>query len=185
MNKKKHRLLHGSSGFSMAEMLLAMLILMMASAILAQGVPLAVDIYEKIVDSANAQVLLSTTMVRLRDEIGLTTEIISHNKYEVELKTANYPFNIIIRQPQSEEQYKMIQIEYKSDPLYSADLISPEAATNGLIVCFDEISVDTSDSGDVVKSVKIENLQVVKEGRDTPYCTSDLVIRMLARPKLK
>lgn len=65
----------GKSGFTLAETLIVILILLMVSAIVAGALPAAANVYKKTVDAANAQVLLSTTMTLLRDELGTATEI--------------------------------------------------------------------------------------------------------------
>ena len=58
-------------GFTLAEMLITMLILLMVSSVVAMGVPSAVRAYSKVVDAANAQLLLSTTVTQLRRELSL------------------------------------------------------------------------------------------------------------------
>lgn len=67
--------LKNRSGFTLAETLLAVLILLMVSGIVATGVPVARNVYEKTVVAANAQVLLSTTATALRDELGTAWEV--------------------------------------------------------------------------------------------------------------
>ena len=62
-------------GFTLAETLLAILILLMVTAVVAAGIPVAAHAYERVVMSSNAQLLLSTTMTRMRDELGTATEI--------------------------------------------------------------------------------------------------------------
>ncbi len=69
------KLKKNKSGFSLAEMLIAVLILLMASAIVAGAIPAASSAYMKVVDTANAQVLLSTTMTVLRDELSTAADI--------------------------------------------------------------------------------------------------------------
>lgn len=59
------------AGFTLVEMLAAMAVLLLASAIVAAGVPAATQAYIAAVDNANAQVLLSTTTTRLRDELSV------------------------------------------------------------------------------------------------------------------
>ena len=59
-----------SAGFSLAETLITVLILLMVSAVVAGGVPAAANAYRKAVDAANAQVLLSTTVNALRSELS-------------------------------------------------------------------------------------------------------------------
>ena len=60
-------------GFSLAETLIAILILLMVSSIVAAAVPTASKVYMKTVDAANAQVLLSTVMTELRNELSDAT----------------------------------------------------------------------------------------------------------------
>lgn len=59
-----------ASGFTLAETLLAVLILLMVSVIVATGIPAAKNAYEKVVMASNAEVLLSTTISSLRNELG-------------------------------------------------------------------------------------------------------------------
>ena len=62
--KKIRNKLHNRKGFSLAETLMAVLILLMVSAVVAAGIPMAREAYEKAVDAANAQTLLSTTITK-------------------------------------------------------------------------------------------------------------------------
>ena len=63
------RRMNSRGGFSLAEMLVTLLILLMVTGVVAAGVPMAANAYQKVVDSANAQVLLSTAMTTLRSEL--------------------------------------------------------------------------------------------------------------------
>ena len=67
--------LSDKKGFTLAETLMAILILLMVTAVVAGGIPVAVNAYNKVVLASNAQLLLSTTMTRLRDELGTATQI--------------------------------------------------------------------------------------------------------------
>ena len=69
------RKLNQQNGFSLAEMLVAILILLMVSSVVAGGVPAASNAYSKAVDAANAQVLLSTAATALRDELGTAKNV--------------------------------------------------------------------------------------------------------------
>ena len=77
---RKHRC---RAGFTLAEMLLATLILLLVSSIVATGVPVAKNAYEKVVLGANAQVLLSTTVSALRNELGTAYGAIEASDSEV------------------------------------------------------------------------------------------------------
>ena len=59
-----------ASGFTLAETLLAVLILLMVSVIMTTGIPAAKNAYEKVVLASNADALLSTTISSLRNELG-------------------------------------------------------------------------------------------------------------------
>lgn len=63
------------SGFTLAETLMAVLILLLVTAIVAGGMPVAVNSLEKSVDGSHAQVLLSTTMTALRDELTTAKDV--------------------------------------------------------------------------------------------------------------
>lgn len=57
-------------GFTLAETLLAVLILLLVSVIVATGMPAATNAYNKVILGANAKVMLSTAITALHDEIG-------------------------------------------------------------------------------------------------------------------
>ena len=63
------------SGFTLAETLIAILILLMVSSVVAAGIPAASNAYYKVVDGANAQVLLSTAATALRDELATARDL--------------------------------------------------------------------------------------------------------------
>ena len=65
----------GRSGFTLAETLMTVLILLMVTAVIAGGVPAAVKAYDKVIIGANAQVLLSTATTRLREELGAASKV--------------------------------------------------------------------------------------------------------------
>lgn len=64
-----------SGGFTLTEMLAATLVMAAMSAMLATGVPVAIDSYQKTVNTANAQVALSTTTTALRRELSLAADV--------------------------------------------------------------------------------------------------------------
>lgn len=63
------------SGFTLSEVLVAMIILLLVTSIVAVGIPVAANAYEKLVVASNAELLLSTTMTRLRDELGTARDV--------------------------------------------------------------------------------------------------------------
>ena len=75
MKKIIYRKYHAIHGFTLAETLLAVLILLMVSSIVAAGIPSARRAYEKVVLASNAEVLLSTTVSMLRNELGTAMDV--------------------------------------------------------------------------------------------------------------
>ena len=72
---KARRKLKCQGGFTLAETLLAVLILMLVSVIVATGMPAARNAYEKVIVASNAQALLSTAATALRDELGTAWDV--------------------------------------------------------------------------------------------------------------
>ena len=79
-NRRKRR----KSGFTLSETLIAILILLMVSAIVAGAIPTASNVYIKTVDAANAQLLLSTTITKLRDEFSTAKRVVSYSASTIE-----------------------------------------------------------------------------------------------------
>ncbi len=69
------RKIKSRSGFSLAETLVAIIILLLVSAIVAEGIPVAKNAYEKVVYAANAKVMLSTAITALRNEFATAQRI--------------------------------------------------------------------------------------------------------------
>lgn len=64
-----------TAGFTLAETLICVLILLMVSAIVGAAIPTAANVYTRTVDAANAQVLISTAITVLRDELGTASDV--------------------------------------------------------------------------------------------------------------
>ena len=73
---KQRNLNKNRGGFTLAETLIAVLILLMVSGIVAAGIPAAREALTKAVDASHSQVLLSTTMTALRNELGSARSIV-------------------------------------------------------------------------------------------------------------
>ena len=148
MIRKLKSALKRRAGFSLVEMLMAMLILMMAASIVVGGIPIAQMVLKKIVDTANAQVLMTTTMIRLRDEIGTAVglssdgwEITYSNSYGINTK-------IMLSANSSDEDRRIFIWENFDAPAGSSDkhpLVSNAAANQNLYVDYRETSYNSSD----------------------------------------
>ena len=71
----ENRKLKSRAGFTLAETLVTVLILLMVSSVVAAGIPAAKNAYEKIVRSANAEVLLSTSVSSLRENLVTAKDV--------------------------------------------------------------------------------------------------------------
>ena len=81
--------LRSQNGFTLAETLLAVLILLLVSVIVATGMPAAKNAYEKVVVASNAQALLSTAATSLRNELGTAWNVrIDENTTKTKAGTA-------------------------------------------------------------------------------------------------
>ena len=77
---------NAQKGFTLAETLVAVLILLMVSSVVAAGIPAAKRAFEKVVVSANAEILLSTSVASLRDQLAAAGRVM----VEEDGKTLNY-----------------------------------------------------------------------------------------------
>ncbi len=68
--KKNRNIKRNNAGFTLAEVLITVLILLIVTAIVATGMPMAQDAFDRAVDAANAETLLSTTVTILRGELS-------------------------------------------------------------------------------------------------------------------
>lgn len=65
------RCLNSESGFSLTELLAVLIIMGLAGMVVTAGIPAANSAYIKTLDASNSQILLSTTIERLRDELSV------------------------------------------------------------------------------------------------------------------
>jgi len=75
MERVVRKLKRDCRGFSMVELLVVLLILLLVTGVIVGGLPAAQRAHRVVVDESNAQVLLSTVMTRLRDELGTATQV--------------------------------------------------------------------------------------------------------------
>lgn len=179
MNQIKRKL-KSTAGFTLAETLLAVLILLLVSVIVARGVPAAKNVYEKVFIGANAQALLSTTISALKDELGtawdVSTENITVKGKEGEDKTVTaivyfsadtgaksmlYPDGktnkIMIQEYAENTEYGGLNTKKEVSIGTPHSLVSSAVSTankkDDLIVLYDDVTIDG-------KTVKFKNLRV-------------------------
>lgn len=167
------RRIHARRGFTLTETLIAVAILIILTAILAGVVPIALRSYRDTVDGANAQLLLSTTMTALRDELteasGIeassegSASVLYESRRGCRTVIGNSADGIVLREyPDPAEQPDGIE----------RLLVSKQAATARLHAEFATIRYDRTSGIVTIAGIVIKN----REGRtlDGPQ---DLLIR--------
>ncbi len=174
MGKTIKKKLHSGKGFTLAETLLAVLILLLVSGIVASGIPSAQRAYEKVVLASNARILLSTTTSALRSELGSAkdVEIVTAGKGEKADSVITYyntgrnsSSKIYVNAKDKEQPEIMLQryfsaeklsADYAVTPLVSdaTPLVSDAAATADLYVTYDKVTYDKTTG--IIKFEKLE-----------------------------
>ena len=73
MRKSAKAKLRDARGLSLTELLLTMLILLLASEIVTDGIPAVIRAYERTVDTANAEIYLNTVTIALRNTLSFAS----------------------------------------------------------------------------------------------------------------
>ena len=184
MVKKLLRKLKSRSGFTLGEALVTVLILLLVSTIVATGIPVAKNAYEKVVLASNSEVLLSTTVSALRNELGCAQDI-KVNTEENTITYYNETLKSISEISRTDSDGIMIQTyqAYIADSEETAStrrvrLISEEAATSNLLVTYSAVELD---SNDVVTFTNLAVYRKTSNGLSSPLATrATLSIRILS-----
>ena len=181
MNRIREKLNKFSPGFSLAETLVALLIVLMVSSILVAGLPAAFQAYSKVVDGANAQVLLSTGATRIRDELGFATNVYLRSD-STSTTVQGYSQNGFYKQMTNKaDSGIIINMKPSMDSTVSPSevyLIPPKASTDSLVLSFRTISYD--ETNDIFTVAGLE----VKKGGNTLASLGELKIRAVASPRV-
>jgi hypothetical protein len=176
MRKKLKSKLLSRRGFTIGEVLVSVLILMMVFSIVAAGIPTAANAYYKVVDSANAQMLLSTTLTRLRAELSTATEVKCSDTTVSYRSAAGRKSEISLEQPASGEAggnnagiYLEIIGLAQKQPLVS------EQAASGLYMTYSGVIYDKEKG-----VITFQNL-IVKKGDQTLASAEDFRVRVLLK----
>ena len=92
---KKLERIKSASGFTLAETLLTVFILMLVGIVMATGIPAAKNAYEDVVVASNAQVLLSTAVSVLRNELGTAQDVEAANNEIIYYNSARSAYSKI------------------------------------------------------------------------------------------
>ena len=183
--KKK---LNNKAGFTLTELLLAVLILLMVSTIVAAGIPAAREAYENVVLASNAEILLSTTIATLRNEVGSASDLEipggTVNGDETTGSAITYyntarGFSSEISMDSGGTDIQFVRYFEKPNSVLSGilpiastkeNLISDRTATNDLHVTYDTVSYNSRTG-----VVKFSKLSVFHGDDDTPLTHRDNV----------
>ena len=154
---------------------MAVLILLLATAVVAAGLPAAIRAYHDVVDAANAEVLLSTTMTALREELGGTESFALADDDTLDYyKSSSMQGRSakLISYDGSSTDYKGIKVECDGD--LSRELVSTAAATRHLHAEFTGISYDKDD-----QVFEVSGLQVKRDsdGKTLAEAPAEYLIR--------
>ncbi len=188
--------LKSRGGFTLAETLLAVLIMLLVSVVVATGMPAATNAYNKVVLGANAKVMLSTAITALHDEIGTawrvekipgdTTKIAYFNastgaKSELSLDAADHSA-IQIKDYVSLGSSDLIHDDTKYKPGKAYHLLAD--TSSGMYVTYTSIAYDDSTG-----IVTIAGLKVCKKSDDSKLveyvgengAVKDFTIRVISK----
>lgn len=185
------RKLKSRSGFTLAETLLAVLILLLVSTIVANGIPVARNVYNNVIIGANAQVLLSTSITALRNELDTARDITIGS----DEKTITY-FNA----NPSIQAYSKISLDgspatIKIDPYISSvdkctpllrseqrDLVTNSASNKNLYISYEKVIREKdATTGDDTDIIVFKDLTVKRLGGSSELAyLSELKIRLIS-----
>lgn len=160
--------LNNSSAFTLAETLVAILILLMVSSVVAAGIPAAANAYKKVVRASNAEVLLSTTISALRNELG-TARILekpSGTNIKYYNATSGIASMIFVDDDDNTIKYQQyIKTEFSTneengddgDKSVAQPLVSSGLATDNLTVVYSSIAYDKNKNIITVSGLKVKD----------------------------
>ena len=159
-------------GITLAETLIAVLILVMVTGVIAAGIPAASEALNKAVDASHGQVLLSTTMTALRDELATAKKISCPDGQKKIFYTDASGAECVLEQIENGIQLTKEATPGSSGeevhPGFTKMLVSEEAATKNLFVTFDSAKYENG----IVKIIGLSVCKKVSEAEK--YKLSDL-----------
>ena len=157
----------GRAGFTLAETLITVLIVVMVAGVLAAGVPAAVNAYNNVVDSANAETLIGTTVTLLRSELGMASDISVENGKTLAYLNENNIKCSLEPGAVGDSTGIMLKCDDLNDQSQSQPqpLVSTQMATNGLYIIYRNVEY----ANGVVRFYGSENengLVVLRDGKE-------------------
>lgn len=173
----------GKAAFTLGEALVAVLILLLVTSIVAAGIPAAIRAYNNVVMASNSEVLLSTSMSALRNELSTAEDIqVSKDKTSVTYKRAHAKTRskIYLRKPANDKE--KVDIMYKRNA-EAADstairLVSKEASDKkmDLHVEYTGIVYETGSNKISFSGLHVND----RDGKATPASVEKYSIRIIS-----
>jgi len=188
----------GKTGFSLTELLTTTLILSLVTATIASSIPGAIRAYRTVVDVANANILLTSTITKLRSELTGASKIkvynngktVDRNKKNTVDYTNGKGVLCRIEFVESNDKAKGIYYyEFKCDENGRAEpdppggylLVSQEAASKKMYV---KGSVEKDPNGDYLQFIGLSVLEddrdSTKDDRDITKSNITFTVRLLS-----
>ncbi len=179
--------LAGARGFTLAETLICMLILLMVAGIVGGAIPAASKAFTKAVDASNAQVLLSTAITVIRNELSTATnvEVSSDGSYVTYNSGTTGSPSMICKQDGKVEIWTWYGYEITrnsetkepANPSATRPVVSDQAVTKNLYLDYSKFvegngSIELQGLAVMMKSMVAEDKKVA--GRDS------MLIRLVA-----
>lgn len=193
-NSKRIGASRRNGGFTISESLAALIILLLVTAIVAAGIPAAARSYERVTLASTSEVLLSTSMSALRNELSSARDVTILNNGD-SLQYYNVAFgsmSTISKDSSLTDENgdgNIMYSRYSADDLIQAypsksqaeapvSLVTDEAAGKDLFVTFDKVSLKPHDN-----VIRFTNLRVVKKstGEVTTAVAPVYSIRMFSK----
>ena len=167
--------LKANAGFTLAETLVTILILLMVTSVVAGGIPSAVTAYSKAVDAANAQVLISTTVNALRGELSTAKDVhlngndVIYISPDTGSKTKLYLASDHTIMVQDFLKYDESGPQTQGEkPVEARKLVSDKTVTDTLQISYSSVNWNTDDKKEVLQ---FNGITVTKD--DTEIVTID------------
>lgn len=154
-------------GFTLAESLVAILIMLMVSSIMVAGIPAAKNAYDKVILRSNAEMTLSTAIHALRNELSVARdiEIDETDQTKITYSSGTYGSTSVIKVGADEKGILYQRYAGDGKPSALAKLVSDGASDNQnqLYVTYEKVIMDADKN-----YISFNNLKVCKSGRANP-----------------
>ena len=177
-----HRKDNHSAGFTLMELLLTMFILMIVTTVVATGFPYAKDAYDKVVLAANAEVVLSTGMSTLRNELGTAQNVTVNGTTVTYYNTTRGAESRIFLENEDDDaanaamlqRYSLLSSGGANKTTAEARLVAKETATQNMYVSYESVDYENG-------IVTFGNLAVYRPRSETPLAeTETFSIRVIS-----